>query len=134
MGNDTVLWAVDRRGVATVTLNRPQVNNAYNGDLIDGLHAGYLNLPATTYPDGTAHRRFMNRLQEKLSALPGVERASLATSLPVSGFRSHINIEIESPATSVTERGTIWNRRLLWRCVAYSSVNRHARRSAAVWF
>ena len=37
--NDTVLWSVDRRGVATVTLNRPQVNNAYNGDLIAGLHA-----------------------------------------------------------------------------------------------
>ena len=37
--NDTVLWGVDRRGVATVTLNRPQVNNAYNGDLIAGLHA-----------------------------------------------------------------------------------------------
>lgn len=37
--NDTVLWSVDRRGVATVTLNRPQVNNAYNGDLISGLHA-----------------------------------------------------------------------------------------------
>ena len=36
--NDTVLWSVDRRGVATVTLNRPQVNNAYNGDLIAGLH------------------------------------------------------------------------------------------------
>lgn len=40
MANDTVLWAIDKRGVATVTLNRPQVNNAYNGDLIDGLHAG----------------------------------------------------------------------------------------------
>ena len=37
--NDTVLWSVDKRGVATVTLNRPQVNNAYNGDLIAGLHA-----------------------------------------------------------------------------------------------
>lgn len=37
--NDTVLWNVDARGVATVTLNRPQVNNAYNGDLIAGLHA-----------------------------------------------------------------------------------------------
>ncbi|HZP98678.1 MAG TPA: enoyl-CoA hydratase-related protein [Reyranella sp.] len=36
--NDTVSWSVDRRGVATVTLNRPQVNNAYNGDLIQGLH------------------------------------------------------------------------------------------------
>jgi methylglutaconyl-CoA hydratase len=39
VANDTVLWEIDRRGVATVTLNRPQVNNAYNGDLIDGLHA-----------------------------------------------------------------------------------------------
>jgi methylglutaconyl-CoA hydratase len=39
MANDTVLWQVDRRGVATVTLNRPEVNNAYNGELIQGLHA-----------------------------------------------------------------------------------------------
>ena len=38
-GNGTVLWELDSRGVATVTLNRPQVNNAYNGDLIDGVHA-----------------------------------------------------------------------------------------------
>ena len=29
-----VLCATDARGVATVTLNRPQVNNAYNGDMI----------------------------------------------------------------------------------------------------
>ena len=34
-----VLWEVDARGVATVTLNRPEVNNAYNGDLIDGVLA-----------------------------------------------------------------------------------------------
>src|SRR6266849_3144137 len=34
-----VLWSVDGRGVATVTLNRPEVNNAYNGDLIEGLLA-----------------------------------------------------------------------------------------------
>jgi methylglutaconyl-CoA hydratase len=32
-----VLWDVDARGVATVTLNRPEVNNAYNGAMIDGL-------------------------------------------------------------------------------------------------
>jgi methylglutaconyl-CoA hydratase len=38
MANDTVLWEIDRRGVATVTLNRPAVNNAYNGDLLQGLH------------------------------------------------------------------------------------------------
>jgi methylglutaconyl-CoA hydratase len=32
-----VVWTVDDRGVATVALNRPEVNNAYNGDMIQGL-------------------------------------------------------------------------------------------------
>ncbi len=32
-----VLWTTDDRGVATVALNRPEVNNAYNGDMIQGL-------------------------------------------------------------------------------------------------
>lgn len=32
-----VLWDLDQRGVATVTLNRPAVNNAYDGALIGGL-------------------------------------------------------------------------------------------------
>ena len=38
MANGPVLWNVDVRGVATVTLNRPQVNNAYDAALIQGLH------------------------------------------------------------------------------------------------
>ena len=37
---DEVLCSVDARGVATVTLNRPEVNNAYNEALIQGLLAG----------------------------------------------------------------------------------------------
>ena len=32
-----VLWSVDARGVATVMLNRPEVNNAYDGALIEGV-------------------------------------------------------------------------------------------------
>jgi methylglutaconyl-CoA hydratase len=32
-----VLCEIDARGVASVTLNRPRVNNAYNGALIDAL-------------------------------------------------------------------------------------------------
>jgi len=32
-----VLWEVDARGVARVAFNRPEVNNAYDGDLIDGV-------------------------------------------------------------------------------------------------
>jgi methylglutaconyl-CoA hydratase len=35
--NETVLFDIDARGVATVTLNRPAVNNAYNDALIDSL-------------------------------------------------------------------------------------------------
>ena len=38
MANEPVLWKVDARGVATVTLNRAEVNNAYDAALIQGLH------------------------------------------------------------------------------------------------
>ncbi len=37
MAKDPVLHGVDARGVATVTLNRPEVNNAYDEALIQGL-------------------------------------------------------------------------------------------------
>jgi len=39
MSQPAVLSQVDARGVATVTLNRPEVNNAYDETLIQGLHA-----------------------------------------------------------------------------------------------
>jgi methylglutaconyl-CoA hydratase len=37
MTNQAVLWTLDERGVARVTLNRPEVNNAYNEEMIQGL-------------------------------------------------------------------------------------------------
>ncbi len=43
-GNNTVLCEIDRRGVARVTLNRPEVGNAYNGALIDGLIGAFARL------------------------------------------------------------------------------------------
>ena len=39
MSQDVVLLNVDARGVATVTLNRPEVNNAYDAGLINGVLA-----------------------------------------------------------------------------------------------
>ena len=36
-----VMWSVDARGVARVTLNRPEVYNAYNGDMIAALLETY---------------------------------------------------------------------------------------------
>lgn len=38
MTQHAVLHGIDARGVATVTLNRPEVNNAYDAGLIQGLH------------------------------------------------------------------------------------------------
>ena len=38
MSQHAVLRSIDARGVATVTLNRPQVNNAYDDALLAGLH------------------------------------------------------------------------------------------------
>lgn len=47
MSNDElVLVGTDSRGVATVTLNRPQVNNAYNAELVQALGEAFTSLGA----------------------------------------------------------------------------------------
>ena len=45
---DPVLCSIDERGVARVTLNRPEVYNAYNGELIAALLEIYDRLAATS--------------------------------------------------------------------------------------
>jgi len=44
MSEKPVLCEIDARGVATVTLNRPEVNNAYNGEMIEALLEGITRL------------------------------------------------------------------------------------------
>jgi methylglutaconyl-CoA hydratase len=44
MTQPPVLLAIDARGVATVTLNRPEVGNAYNAAMLDGLIQGLTDL------------------------------------------------------------------------------------------
>ncbi len=46
MAGKIVKMGIDKRGVATVTLNRPDRNNAYNGDMIDQLAKGAAHLAA----------------------------------------------------------------------------------------
>ena len=46
MAGRIVKVKVDKRGVATVTLNRPERNNAYNGEMIDALAKGAAKLAA----------------------------------------------------------------------------------------
>ena len=44
-----------------------------------------VNIPSATYPDSPKRVAFWNRLQERLRALPGVERAGIVSCAPVSG-------------------------------------------------
>lgn len=88
-------------GAGLVLTGLSRFSLADPGWRIDGLQAGYLNLPASTYPEGAAKLRFAVQLQEKLATLPGVERVAVASSLPVSGFRSHVGLAIESSATAL---------------------------------
>ena len=46
MSDPVVLCDIDARGVATVTINRPEVNNAYNGEMINALLEGAKSLGA----------------------------------------------------------------------------------------
>ena len=89
-------------GAGLVVNGLGRFSTADPGWRIDGLHAGYLNLPNATYPDADARRRFAESLQEKLASMPGAERAAVANALPVSGARSHIGLSVESSATPVT--------------------------------
>ena len=47
MSSKPVLWSVDPRGVASIVLNRPEVGNAYNGELIEELLATMAELAGT---------------------------------------------------------------------------------------
>jgi methylglutaconyl-CoA hydratase len=49
MSANPVLWDLDQRGVATVTLNRPEVNNAYDSGLINGVLAAMDELGKKPY-------------------------------------------------------------------------------------
>ena len=49
MSANPVLWDLDERGVATVTLNRPEVNNAYDAGLIGGVLAAMDDLGSKAF-------------------------------------------------------------------------------------
>jgi len=46
MTEPVVLCTTDRRGIATVTINRPEVNNAYNAELVSALLETFASLAA----------------------------------------------------------------------------------------
>jgi putative ABC transport system permease protein len=62
---------------------------------VEGLLAGWVPLTSAKYSSPDLRRAFVNRLEERLSILPGVERASLSSSLPIWAFGTSRPFRIE---------------------------------------
>lgn len=64
----------------------------------DGLFIGNVAMPWNRYTDDAHCRNFSRRLLDRLSALPGVEHAALADSLPVFSYNERRNLVAEGKA------------------------------------
>ncbi|HEY3853286.1 MAG TPA: ABC transporter permease [Verrucomicrobiae bacterium] len=53
---------------------------------VDGMTIGYLTLPESKYGSSAAQMAFVDRLQERLAVLPGVERIAVGWTLPLRQF------------------------------------------------
>ncbi len=60
-----------------------------------GLLTGSLTLPPNRYPDDAARHAFIDRLDQRLAALPGVDRVALGSSLPLWSFGSSTGVFVE---------------------------------------
>jgi predicted permease len=71
----------------------------------DGLLAGYLNLRGPSYANPAARTAFFQRLQEKLGAVPGVESATVGSSLPTFGYNNNNSFVVEGRPQPEAGRG-----------------------------
>jgi putative ABC transport system permease protein len=77
----------------------------------DHVLTGFVNPPRTTYKTMEQHRAFYDQVLERASVLPGVEKAALASVLPLSGDSdTDFTIEGRAPARVPSEAPVTWYR------------------------
>ena len=64
----------------------------------DGVLTFRTSLPERSYPSDTAQRAFVNALEDRLHALPGVQQAAIATALPLDGSDFTISFTVRGRA------------------------------------
>lgn len=64
----------------------------------EGVISMRVQLPQTRYPDAPARLAFFGELEERLSALPGVEAVGSITNLPMAGFDGDVSFQVEGAA------------------------------------
>jgi len=90
-----LLHSLDPRGVATLSLNRPDVGNAYNGDMIQGLLAAL---------DGLAVRPELRALLLKGNGKHFQAGADLAWVRSVAGASAEENIRVSRATAEAVDR------------------------------
>ncbi|MEO6876150.1 MAG: ABC transporter permease [Opitutaceae bacterium] len=70
---------------------------------MDGLYSGYIALPTQRY-NATKQRQFAHALLARLSAIPGVEHASLSTNLPTFIVGGVTTLSVEGQPMETAER------------------------------
>lgn len=69
--------------------------NADPGWQVDGLVAAQMSLRGDKYKEDKQRAAFLNELENRLRALPGVQHAAIGTSQPVFGFQSSSSFLVE---------------------------------------
>lgn len=74
---------------------------------VDGLTVGQLTLPAGKYPDAPAQRLFAERLEQRLTALPGVEKAAVCWNPPLRQFNVTTSFSVDGRPPAEKGHGPI---------------------------
>ncbi len=78
-----------------------------------GVLTFFLGLPGEAYQDGDARGEFLQALEERLGALPGVEAVGGVTALPLAGFDGDVDFRLEgAPEPELGRQPTAWIRRV----------------------
>ena len=77
MNEGIVLTKIDDRGIAEVTLNRPERNNAYNGEMISELIKSFTSLYKNNSSKQSKH--ILSLTQYLQLSLHGEHKPSLST-------------------------------------------------------
>jgi len=84
-----------------------QVSTGFNPE---NVLAVPINIPQSRYPDGNARAAFVNRIMEKLKAMPGVQAVGAVTTLPLSGEYSSRSFIVEGQTFSPEDRNVAYMR------------------------
>lgn len=82
-------------------------SSIHPGWRVDGLTVGQLALPAGKYPDAATQRLFAERLEQKLTALPGVEKAAVCWTAPLRQFNVTTSFSVDGRPPAENGHGPI---------------------------